>query len=98
MGRFVLFPHLDSEVEWLKGHGAIVIQYGWNIVAALILFFVGKLISRLVSGGLHKLLVKRKVDTTIVHFFTALVRYICLLYTSPKPTRHMSESRMPSSA
>jgi len=80
MSEFVLFPHLNTEVEWLKSHSNIVIQYGWNIVAALILFFTGKLISRLISGGLHKLLVRRKVDTTIVHFFTALVRYITLAF------------------
>jgi small conductance mechanosensitive channel len=80
MSSFVLFPHLDSEVEWLKGHSAVVIQYGWNIVAAFILFFAGKLISRVLSSGLNKLLVKRKVDITIVHFFTALVRYITLAF------------------
>lgn len=80
MSHFVLFPQLASSVEWLKGHRSIVIQYGWNVVAAIILFFTGKLISRLISGGLHKLLVKRKVDTTIVHFFTALVRYITLAF------------------
>ena len=80
MSRFVLFPQLDQSLEWLKGHSNIVIQYGWNILAAMILFFIGKLISRLLSGGLHKLLIKRKVDPTIVHFFTALVRYITMAF------------------
>ncbi|MBM1020247.1 small-conductance mechanosensitive channel MscS [Enterobacter sp. A11] len=80
MGHFLLFPQLTHAVEWLKGHSSIVVQYGWNIVAAFILFFIGKLVSRLVSGGLHKLLLKRKVDSTIVHFFTALVRYITLAF------------------
>ncbi|MNB69204.1 Small-conductance mechanosensitive channel [compost metagenome] len=80
MSHFVLFPQLSHAVEWLKGHSNIIIQYGWNIVAAIILFYIGKLVSRLISGGLHKLLIKRKVDTTIVHFFTALVRYITLAF------------------
>ena len=80
MAHIILFPQLNHTVEWLKGHSSIVIQYGWNIIAAIILFFVGKLISRLLSSGLHKLLVKRKVDTTIVHFFTALIRYITLAF------------------
>lgn len=67
-------------MEWFKGHSNIVIQYGWNIVAAIILFFIGKFLSRLISGGLHKILEKRKVDATIVLFFTALVRYITLAF------------------
>jgi len=53
MSHFVLFPQLVNAVEWLKGHSSIVIQYSWNIVAAIILFFIGKMISRLISGGLH---------------------------------------------
>ncbi|WP_368749996.1 small-conductance mechanosensitive channel MscS [Klebsiella aerogenes] len=80
MSQFVLFPQLGNAVEWLEGHSNIVIQYGWNTIAAVILFFIGKIISRLLSSGLHKLLIKRKVDATVVHFFTALVRYITLAF------------------
>lgn len=80
MSHFILFPQISSTIKWLEGHSGTVIQYGWNIVAAIILFFIGKVISRLISGGVHKLLIKRKVDTTIVHFITALIRYITLAF------------------
>lgn len=46
----------------------------------MILLFVGKFIARLLSRGLEKLLLKRKVDRTIIQFFTALVRYITLAF------------------
>lgn len=80
MSSFTLFPKIRTGLEWLAGHSDAVIQFGWNIVAAVILLFVGKFISRLLSRGLEKLLLKRKVDITIIQFFTALVRYITLAF------------------
>ncbi len=80
MRSFTLFPKIRTGLEWLAGHSDAVIQFGWNIVAAVILLFVGKFIARLLSRGLEKLLLKRKVDTTIIQFFTALVRYITLAF------------------
>lgn len=80
MNSFTLFPKIKDAVEWTAGHSAAVIQFGWNVVAAIILLFVGKFIARLLSRGLEKLLIKRRVDTTIVQFFTALVRYIIIAF------------------
>ena len=81
MKGFTLFPKIRSGLEWMSGHSDAVIQFGWNIVAAIILLFIGKFISRVLSRGLEKLLLKRKVDITIVQFFTALVRYITLAFS-----------------
>lgn len=81
MKGFTLFPKIKSGLEWMSGHSDAVIQFGWNIVAAIILLFIGKFVSRLLSRGLEKLLIKRKVDITIVQFFTALVRYITLAFS-----------------
>lgn len=80
MQGFTLFPKIRSGLEWITGHSDAVIQFGWNIVAAVILLFIGKFVSRLLSRGLEKLLLKRKVDITIIQFFTALVRYIILAF------------------
>ena len=80
MSGFSLFPKISSGLEWIAGHSDAVIQFGWNIVAAVILLFVGKFVSRLISSGLEKLLLKRKVDRTIIQLFTALVRYITLAF------------------
>ncbi|HFZ8993354.1 TPA: small-conductance mechanosensitive channel MscS [Citrobacter freundii] len=80
MGNLILFPQIHAALEWLKGHSNVVIQFGWNVIAAIIIFFIGKLLSRLISRGLEKLLIRRKVDVTVVHFFTALVRYITLAF------------------
>ncbi|MCK7148440.1 small-conductance mechanosensitive channel MscS [Enterobacter bugandensis] len=80
MDKFILFPQIHSAIKWIEGHSDIIYQYGWNVVAAIILFMVGKLLSGLVSRGLEKVLIHRKVDITVVHFFSALVRYITLAF------------------
>lgn len=80
MSGYTLFPKIRNSIEWLSGHSDAVIQFGWSIIAAIILLFIGKLFSRLLARGLENLLLKRKVDITIVQFFTALVRYITLAF------------------
>ncbi len=77
----ILFPQVNSAVTWLEGHGDTIIQYGWNIVAAFILLFIGKLVAKLLAKGTEKLLLRRKVDVTVVHFIAALIRYITLAFS-----------------
>lgn len=80
MSKVIFFPQIYSAFEWLQGHGDTIIQYGWNIIAAFILFFIGKIISKLLSKGMEKLLLRRKIDITVVHFCSALIRYITLAF------------------
>lgn len=80
MAKLILFPQMHSAFEWLKGHGDTIIHYGWNIVAAFLLFFIGKIFSKLLSKGIEKLLLRRKVDVTVVHFSAAIIRYITLAF------------------
>lgn len=80
MSDFILFPQIHSSLLWLKGHSHVIVQFGWNVAAAAILLFTGKVVSRLLSRGLETLLLRRRADNTVVHFFTALVRYITLAF------------------
>ncbi|EAW2985327.1 small-conductance mechanosensitive channel MscS [Salmonella enterica subsp. enterica serovar Alachua] len=82
MEGFELFPKIKGAIKWTAEHSDSVIHFGWNVVAAIILLFIGKLIARLLSRGLEKLLLRRQVDATIVHFFSALVRYITIAFTA----------------
>lgn len=82
MEGFELFPKIKGAIKWMAEHIDSVIHFGWNVVAAIILLFIGKLIARLLSRGLEKLLLRRQVDATIVHFFSALVRYITIAFTA----------------
>ena len=80
MKNVVLFPQIKAALAWLVGHGDTIMQFAWNIAAALIILFVGKLISKLLGKTLEKILLRRNVDATIVHFFAALVRYITMAF------------------
>ncbi|AXD45506.1 small-conductance mechanosensitive channel MscS [Salmonella enterica] len=82
MEGFELFPKIKGAIKWMAEHSDSVIHFGWYVVAAIILLFIGKLIARLLSRGLEKLLLRRQVDATIVHFFSALVRYITIAFTA----------------
>lgn len=82
MAKVVLFPQIASSLEWLKGHGDTILQYGWNVIAACILFFIGRVVSTLLSKGIEKILLRRRVDITVIHFFAALVRYITLAFAA----------------
>ncbi|ECT8694943.1 mechanosensitive ion channel protein MscS [Salmonella enterica subsp. enterica serovar Stanley] len=82
MEGFELFPKIKGAIKWMAEHSDSVIHFGSNVVAAIILLFIGKLIARLLSRGLEKLLLRREVDATIVHFFSALVRYITIAFTA----------------
>lgn len=62
MSNFILFPQIQSALEWLKGHSHVVLQFGWNSVAAFILFCIGKRLSRLLASGLEALLICRWGD------------------------------------
>ncbi|EPE41611.1 small-conductance mechanosensitive channel MscS [Salmonella enterica] len=82
MEGFELFPKIKGAIKWMAEHSDSGIYFGWDVVAAIILLFIGKLIARLLSRGLEKLLLRRQVDATIVHFFSALVRYITIAFAA----------------
>lgn len=51
MESFELFPKIKGAIKWMAEHSDSVIHFGWNVVAAIILLFIGKLIARLLSRG-----------------------------------------------
>ena len=58
-----------------------VALYGMNIVAAIVIFVIGKWLARLVSNILSKIMEKAKVEKTLVTFiknlsYTALLVFV----------------------
>ena len=80
MKNVVLFPQLKTAIAWLVGHGETIMQFAWNIVAALIILFIGRMLAKVLAKTFEKILLRRNVDATIVHFFAALVRYITMAF------------------
>ncbi|MFJ5339492.1 small-conductance mechanosensitive channel MscS [Pectobacterium sp. CHL-2024] len=72
---------LDQAGDWLVTHQSLFLQYGVNIVAALVILIVGLVIARIVSGTINKLMINRSIDSTVADFLSALVRYGIIAFT-----------------
>lgn len=72
---------ISSAGNWLVKNQDLLIQYAVNIVAAIVIFIVGSIIAKIVSGAITRLMKARGVDLTVAHFLSALVRYGILAFT-----------------
>lgn len=57
-----------------------VIPWGINIVMALMIFIVGKIVVGILTGIAKKLMVKAKVDILLVNFIGSIVKTVLLLF------------------
>ncbi|WP_022940549.1 small-conductance mechanosensitive channel MscS [Psychromonas hadalis] len=71
---------MANGVEWVNNNQGLLIEYGLNIVAAFLTLFLGMLVARLIAGGFHKVLTKRKLDITIVDFVSHMVKYVIVAF------------------
>lgn len=63
---------MDINVEAIQG---LISVYAINIIGALLIFIVGKWLSRRITNLLAKLLKKNNVELTLVNFLTNLIYY-----------------------
>jgi len=61
--------------SWVADNSDLLIQYGVNIISALLILFIGNIIVKAIANSVGKLLKKRKMDKAVVEFISALVRY-----------------------
>lgn len=66
---------LTSAESWLSSHSELLIQYGVNIIYAILILFIGNIIVKFVANGLAKALYKKNMDKTVVEFIHMIVRY-----------------------
>ncbi|WP_122055418.1 small-conductance mechanosensitive channel MscS [Vibrio sp. Evd11] len=66
---------LSQAEQWLTNNSDLFIQYGVNIISALIILFFGNLIVKAVANSVSKVLEKKKMDRAVVEFIHGLVRY-----------------------
>ena len=73
---------LDGILEFLKNNGidsTTVVGLGKNLLIALVIFYVGRLVIGLVVRALHKVMQKNDVDETLETFVCNLVRMVLLV-------------------
>ncbi|EDP58055.1 small-conductance mechanosensitive channel MscS [Vibrio sp. AND4] len=67
---------LSKAEAWLNSNSELLIQYGVNIISALLILFIGNIIVKAVANSVSKVLEKKKMDKAVVEFVHGLVRYL----------------------
>ena len=71
---------IGNSMDWVVNNQGLIINYGMNILSAIVTLFIGMMVARLISGGVGKLLLKRKLDSTISDFVSHMVQYIIVAF------------------
>jgi small conductance mechanosensitive channel len=72
----------NAILEFLKNNGldsSALVTFGKNLIIAILIYYVGRFVIRLVVGGLHKVMQKQEVDKTLETFVCNLVRTALLI-------------------
>lgn len=60
---------------WLTNNSDLLIQYGVNVISAILILFIGNLVVKAVAGSVANVLKKKEMDKAVVEFIHGLVRY-----------------------
>ncbi|EII3001354.1 small-conductance mechanosensitive channel MscS [Vibrio cholerae] len=60
---------------WLTNNSDLLIQYGVNVISAILILFIGNLVVKGVAGSVANVLKKKEMDKAVVEFIHGLVRY-----------------------
>ncbi|HGE6089214.1 TPA: small-conductance mechanosensitive channel MscS [Vibrio cholerae] len=60
---------------WLTNNSDLLIQYGVNVISAILILFIGNLVVKGVAGSVVNVLKKKEMDKAVVDFIHGLVRY-----------------------
>ncbi|WP_413702243.1 mechanosensitive ion channel domain-containing protein [Psychromonas sp. KJ10-10] len=71
---------LANTLEWVNNNQGLIIEYVLNIVSAIAIILIGMLFARLIYKGLHSMLSKRDLDSTIVDFVSYMVKYVVVAF------------------
>ncbi|WP_238596836.1 small-conductance mechanosensitive channel MscS [Psychromonas sp. psych-6C06] len=71
---------MANSLEWINNNQGLIIEYGLNIVSALLTLIIGMIIARVIANGFHKVLTKRELDPTIVEFVSHMVKYVIIAF------------------
>ncbi len=67
---------VNQTIEWVQAHG---LEFALNVVAALAIFIVGRLVIRFIIAGMRRAMRRSEVDVTLETFICNLVRIALLV-------------------
>jgi small conductance mechanosensitive channel len=71
-----LVDGLGHAEKWLTNNSDLLVQYGVNIISAVLILFIGNIIVKAVANSVSKVLEKKDMDKAVVEFVHGLVRYL----------------------
>lgn len=73
--------YLGIDLEQITGKAIELISlYGLNLIAAIIIFLVGRLVTNLITGTIKKVMDGRKIDPSLVGFTTGLSHALLITF------------------
>ncbi len=57
-----LVDGLGKMSSWISDNSDLLIQYGVNIISAILILFIGNIIVKMVAGSVSKILHKKEMD------------------------------------
>ncbi len=70
---------LSIAEQWFENNSDLIIQYGINLISAILILFIGNLIVKAIANGIAKILTKKQMDSAVIDFVHALVRYLLFI-------------------
>ncbi len=71
---------VGKSFDWVNNNQSLFIEYGLNIIAAILTIVIGLIVARMISGAINKVLIKRKLDITVVDFVSHLAKYVIVAF------------------
>ncbi|WP_374220137.1 small-conductance mechanosensitive channel MscS [Psychromonas sp. CD1] len=71
---------MGKSFDWVNNNQSLFIEYGLNIIAAILTIVIGLIVARMISGAINKVLIKRKLDITVVDFVSHLAKYVIVAF------------------
>ncbi len=68
----------DSLMDWVITNSGILLGYCVNLVAAILILFVGSIVVKAIAGAVSKGLEKKNMDKAVIGFIHGLVRYLLM--------------------
>ena len=72
----------NGMLEFLKNNGidsSTIVDFGKNLLIAILIFYIGRMIIGFIVRGLHKMMQRHEVDKTLETFVCNLVRMVLLV-------------------
>ncbi len=71
---------MDAVIEYFNNlDTATLLGWAWKLVAALLIFFIGRIVAKLISGFLANLMRKRGIDDMLANFLSVVLYAILLV-------------------